>query len=581
MSIARELSAKSHGLRPIRIVLLASFTTSLFDAFLKVEAARFGFGLSIHHGGFGQFEQALLQNDWVPADDMPVALVIAMRLEDIDPDLAFRFYQPGRLSFEALAADGLQRIETTVRLFREKAQGPALVANFSPPEFRPLSVFEANSPDSLTSKILELNRGLLERLRELGDAFIWDYAGLVASCGARSWTDPRLWSLAKTAVAPANQPEFAAHLMRTLQGVIFPAAKCLVLDLDNTLWGGVVGDDGPGGIVIGDDYPGSAYKQFQRAVLGLKDRGILLALCSKNDPDVVEEVFKQHPDILLRSDDIAAQRINWQSKSDNLKELAAELNIGLDSLVFFDDNPVERAEVRSKLPEVTVVEVPTDPVFYVEALYAVADFDVPALTQEDRGRAASYQAERQRRVSAEQAGSLEDFLASLDMRLEFGTLDDTSSQRIAQLVAKTNQFNLTTRRRSQDEIEQIAARDDAGVYWLRLADRYADMGLIAMAIVIGEGRDLVIDSLVISCRAANRGVEQAMLAFLADEARQRGFSRLLGEYIPTARNHVVSDLYSRMQFALDTESDGARVYSLDLASQEIRFPDGVSILGCE
>ncbi|MGB5630140.1 MAG: HAD-IIIC family phosphatase, partial [Woeseiaceae bacterium] len=439
MTLARELSASANDLQPIRLVLLASFTTSLFDSYLKVEAARYGFDLDVHHGGFGQFEQALLQDDWVPENDMPVALAIVMRLEDLDPDLAFRFYQPERLPFEELANDVLKRIENTVRLFNDKTRGPALVANFAPPEFRPLSVFEANSSDSLTNNILALNSNLLQRLDQFGNAFIWDYAGLVSSCGARSWTEPRLWSLAKTAVAPANQPAFAAHLMRTLQGTMFPAAKCLVLDLDNTLWGGAVGDDGPGGIVVGDDYPGSAYKRFQRAVLGLKDRGIILAVCSKNDQEVVQEVFEKHPDMLLRSGDIAAQRINWLPKSDNLREIAEELNIGLDSLVFFDDNPVERAEVRSKLTEVTVVEVPTDPVHYVEALYAIANFDVPVLTAEDRGRAASYQAERLRRNSEQQADTLDDFLISLDMRVEFGTLDAASSKRIAQLVAKTNQ----------------------------------------------------------------------------------------------------------------------------------------------
>jgi FkbH-like protein len=578
MTLARELSASAGGLQPMRLVLLASFTTSLFDAFLKVEAARYGFDLSVHHGGFGQFEQALLQEDWMPEDDRPIALAIAMRLEDLDPDLAFRFYRPGRLPFDALSADVLQRIENTVRLFHDKARGPALVANFAPPEFRPLSVFEANSPDSLTNSILELNRGLLQRLDQFGDAFVWDYAGLVSSSGARSWTDARMWSLAKTAVAPANQPAFAAHLMRTMQGVMFPAAKCLVLDLDNTLWGGAVGDDGAGGIVVGDDYPGSAFKLFQRAILGLKDRGIILALCSKNDPEVVQEVFEKHPDMLLRSEDIAAQRINWLPKSDNIREIAEELNIGLDSLVFFDDNPVERAEVRTNLPEVIVVEVPTDPVLYVEALYAVADFDVPVLTQEDRGRAASYQAERLRQSSEQQAGSLDDFLESLDMRVEFGTLDATSSLRIAQLVAKTNQFNLTTRRRSQDEIEAIAAREDADVYWLRLTDRYADMGLIAVAIVIGQGEDLLIDSLILSCRAANRGIEQAMLAFISEEARKRGYARLVGEYVPTERNHVVSELYPQMRFNLKKESDGASVYSLELASEKIEFPKSLLIL---
>jgi FkbH-like protein len=350
-----------------------------------------------------------------------------------------------------------------------------------------------------------------------------------------------------------------------------------VLDLDNTLWGGVVGDDGPGGLQLGDDYPGNTYKWFQRAVLGLRDRGILLAVCSTNDAEVVHDVLDSHPEMILRRGDFAAERVNWRPKSENLREIAEELNIGVDSLVLFDDNPVERAEVRSRLPEVRVVDVPSDPALYVLALGDVVEFDMPTVTPEDRSRTESYRAERERRQSETSATSLEEFLASLDMSAEIGPLNPGTLQRVAQLVAKTNQYNLTTRRHSEAELDGMARTDGGGVYWVRLKDRYGDMGLIGVGILLPAGADALVDSLVLSCRAANRGIEQALLAFLARTARALGYTGLVAEYLATARNHVVADLYPRLGFEpLAVKPDAAR-YRLDLATGSIEFPPYLTV----
>jgi len=572
-SLARELAKQPpEGLQSLRLVLLSTFTTQFLDPFLKVEGARLGLAVDAFHGGFGQFEQVLLGDEWRADPAGTEALVIVMRPEDLDPDLPFRVGGRDGRGFDALRDDLLGRIESLLALFRRRSSGPVLVANFALPSHRPLSVFDANDPDSLTYALHDLNRELCRVLAGQAGAHVWDYHGLVAARGAGQFTDPRFWTLARTAVAPAQQGPLAAHLLRTLRAVLMPAAKCLVLDLDNTLWGGAIGDEGPGGIVLGDDGPGGAFKQFQRAVRGLKERGILLALCSKNDPEVVAEALASHPEMLLRSADFAAERINWLPKSDNLREIAAELDIGLDSLVFFDDNPVERAEVRSRAPEVTVVEVPTDPALYVQALADLVEFDMPGVTAEDQLRAQSYNAQRERRRGAAEAGSLDDFLASLAMTAEVGLQDELTAQRIAQLVAKTNQYNLTTRRHSAAELQALAQRPGGGIVWLRLADRYGDMGLVAVAIVALEGVDLRIDSLILSCRTANRGVEQALIAYLAARARSQGHAGLLGEYRPTPRNHVVAQLYPSLGFEPLRSEGEAAWYRLDLTRQDVVVP---------
>lgn len=583
-TLARELADPVPGLTPVRVVLLSTFTSDLLDPYLIVEGARHALSVDVFHGGWGQLEQALLGGEWRASDGRTEALALHARLEDLDPDVGFRFHASGSAGFDAFAEEALARLDACVELFRRHSSGPVLVANFATPTPRPLGIFDANDADSLTHRVHALNRELARRMSAKAGVAVWDYADLVASRGATEWTDPRLWALARAPVSAVNQPALATHLMRSLRALVRPAAKCLVLDLDDTLWGGVVGDEGVSGIRLGDEYPGSAFKRFQRAVLGLRDRGILLAVCSANDADVALEALSSHPEMILRPEHFSALRINWRPKSENLREIAEELNIGVDSLVLFDDNPAVRAEVRDRLPQVVVVEVPPDPVLYVTTLASVAELDVAAVTLEDRGRAASMAAESERRTAMDRSGSLGDFLGRLEMSVDIGTLDALSSQRVSQLVAKTNQYNLTTRRRSQAELEALAAREDAHVAWLRLRDRYGDMGLVLVAIMVREGDDALVDSLILSCRAANRGLEQTMLAHLAEVARAWGCRGLVGEYIPTERNRVVETLYPSLGFTplgrtpLPGGGESAR-YRLDLDTQDLERPAYVSVRG--
>lgn len=575
--LARSIHERPDGLHPVRLLVLSSWTTQMLSSHFTVEGARRGLHVQPQPGPFGQFEQALLAAD-PPAEDAPAeALVLAMRLEDVDPDVIHRFHSGGAAAFEALAEDVLARLDRTVELFRGRSRGPVLIANFAPPAVGPLGIFDSGTAGSLTHRIHDLNRRLAERCAA-GDVHVWDYAGLVAARGSEEWTDPRLWALARLPIAGRHHGALAAHLMRTLTGVLRAPAKCLVLDADNTLWGGVIGDDGVSGIELGDDHPGRAFKDFQRAVLALRDRGILLALASRNDPEVVETAFGEHPEMLLKWDDFSEKSIHWGPKSDSLRSIATALNIGLDSLVFFDDNPVERAEVRHGVPAARVVEVPTDPTLFVPTLNSLPDFDTPRLTAEDRERADSYRAEASRQGQRRAADTLEDFLHSLEMEARIGTLDDGSAARIAQLVAKTNQFNLTTLRQSQAELEGLSRADDGlGVYWLRLRDRYGDMGLVAVGVLAREAASARIINLVMSCRVANRGVELAMLAHLVEQAREAGCAEVIGEFVPSPRNQVIAELYPSAGFEpLGTSGETVR-YRFDLTRHDLSTPASIRV----
>ncbi len=573
--VAREIESAADvpELASLRVAVLSSHSLQFIRPFFIVEGARSGYLIAPYFGPFGQFEQELSPDDSDLYRFEPDALVLALRPEDVDPNALVRFHASGGERFQTLAGELVDRLVHCVERFRERCDGPVLIANFAGPNHVPFGIFEGNVEPSLTSALESANRLLRERVRGVPNAVVWDYAGLVRSRGEGEWTDPRLWALGRIAVAARHQPALAAHLVRTLNGTLRPPAKCLVLDLDNTLWGGVVGDDGLSGLELGDDYPGSTYKAFQRAVLALMDRGVLLAVVSKNEHDVAEDVFRRHPEMLIRWDDLSAVRINWEPKSKNIREIADELNIGSDAIVLFDDNPVERAEVRANAPEVAVIEVPDQPLSFTAALTGCPHFDQPSLSLEDRQRAQMYGQERVRRTFQERFASVEEFLGSLEMVAQVGEVDATTQARVVQLIGKTNQFNLTTRRHSEAVIAELAQEPASVVAWVRLRDRFGDQGLIGVAILRTAGEEAIIDTFLMSCRVMNRRVEHALMSYLLEHARRLQCARVIGEYIPTKKNRVVERFYADFGFQLVAPTGESRRYVLPLDQDDVSWPE--------
>jgi FkbH-like protein len=427
---------------------------------------------------------------------------------------------------------------------RERSTAALGIANFSLPT-RPLAgLGDAMLPVSQAMFVQQANAALATVCREIPGAFIFDYARTVAEHGLAGWHDPRLFALARQPWTVEAQIKIARSLARTLRAALVPPAKCLVVDADNTLWGGVIGEDGLGGIALGDEYPGNVFKAFQKYLRTLKDRGVLLALVSKNEEADVMAVLSEHSDCVLRESDFSVRRINWREKSQNLREVAEALNLGLDALVFFDDNPFEREEVRRLLPSVTVLEVPSDPLEFIATIEESGSFDQLIFSTEDQNRAALYRQETARVQAREAASSPEEFLAGLEMVATIGPVGPETLPRVAQLLAKTNQFNLTTRRHSAAELAQMI-ESGAVALWLRLKDRFGDHGLVGVAIARPDGADWRIDTFLLSCRVIGRGAETALLAQLAACVKERGgdSGNLIGEYIPSARNGQVKDFY--------------------------------------
>ncbi len=571
LRLAREIEALPAA-GAVKLAVLSTFTAELLRPFVVVECQRLNCPVRPWFGPFGQLEQQVLDDRSPLSEQSPGVLWIAVRLEDVDRHLVHDSSAIGPAATCARLNAIRERVVGLARAARAKYRASILVSNLAASAGHDTNVFDANDPDGFVHLLAECNRQLARDLAQIPDAHVFDYAGTVAAAGARRWTDPKLWYMARSGCSSENMILLVRQLARSVSALVSPAAKCVVLDLDNTLWGGVLGDDGPEGIRLGDDYPGNVFKDFQAALLGLRRRGFLLAIASKNDEQTVLEMLDSHPEMLLKREHFACICANWNPKPANLRTIAETLNIGLDSLVFIDDNPVERATIRAELPMVHVVELPPDPLGYLAALAGVAVLDRPRLLEEDRQRARMYESESLRRQVPDQATSVEDFLRTLEMTAQVGRCDASTLPRVHQLIQKTNQFNLTTRRHNIDDLRHFMDSPDAAVAWLRLADRYGDLGLVCVGIVNRlDDETWVVDTLLMSCRVMGRQVEDAFLAYLAELARTAGCKRLRGIYRPTAKNSPVKDFYSSRNF-VDLGGVVEPMYEADLSSEVFAWP---------
>jgi FkbH-like protein len=538
------------GERPmLRVAILGSSTVDYLLPGVRVGLLRREFTARLHVTEYGQYRQELLNPTSALHQFAPQVVLFAFDAGHLigrsdgliaDPDAALHRVIGDLRGLWRSARDqfGCQVVQQTVlQTFQ-----PAMGSN------------EQRLPGSPYQLVHRIN----EELARIADEEHVDLLMLdqhVAADGIKAWHDPALWHRAKQEIATTAMPlygDLVARLVAAHQG---KSAKCLVLDLDNTLWGGVIGDDGLDGIILGQGSAlGEAFVSFQSYVKTLSQRGIILAVCSKNDEANALEAFGSHPEMVLRRSDIAAFVANWNDKASNLRDIAARLNIGIESLVFADDNPFERNLIRAELPQVAVPELPEDPALFAERIAAAGYFEAVAITDEDRTRNELYRANAQRESLKEAATDLNGYLQSLQMELHARRFDRVGLQRIVQLINKTNQFNLTTRRYTEAEVDRIIDDPNRIGLQLRLVDRLGDNGVIA--IVIGEksGDELIIDTWLMSCRVLGRGVENATLNLLAKAAVEMGVRQLVGMFKPTAKNGMVRDLFSNLGFAKVAET---------------------------
>jgi FkbH-like protein len=555
-----------------RVAVLGALTTDLLARAVAVGVAQEGVFPVLYQAPFGAYVQEVLD----PASGLqrfrPDLVLLAPDARELVDAL------PLDADAEAVQAAIARKVALFEQLWAALAALPdcrVLQHGLVPPAPRYTGMAERLAPASPANQVRALNDALFAAGR--GRVHFVDLDRLAAELGLARWANERMFHSAKLSFDPDCLPAWLPVFRAAWRNACARPKKVLVLDLDNTLWGGVIGDDGVEGIVLG---PGSARGEAFHAwggyVAALRARGVVLAVCSKNAPEIAASAFA-HAHAALKREHFAAFECSWEDKARGLRRIAAELNLGIDSFVFADDNAAECELVRRELPDVSVVHLGTEPGLFIAKLEAGHWFDMDALTAADLGRAQSYEARRQAAEEAAQSADLGTYLAGLAMRGKLAEAAQAELARLAQMEQKTNQFNVTTRRYEQSALAALMARDDAVVLSFSLADKFADHGLVSSLVAVQEGEAMRIDSWLMSCRVFSRSAEQFMLRGLIAMARARGARTIIGEYRPTAKNGVVADLYERLGFA----PAGEGLFRLDLTGFDPAVLETAIVAGAE
>lgn len=544
--------------RQARLAVLGSYTTSQLVEFLVLAARSMKLALDVYEAPFAQYQQEILDPTSTLYSFEPDFVLLAvdareLRLPAFAPD-------PDRVVEEAVAR--WESLWTTIG----RSHATVVQHLFALSHRAPFGHLASTLPGTAASMGAAVNQRLA--LSAPANVAVVDCERLASLVGKRNWFDDRYWYLAKQGVALGAVPTLARHTAAVIAARAGLSKKCIALDLDNTLWGGVVGEEGVTGIALGDSPQGEAYQEFQDYLLALKNRGVVLAVCSKNNEQDAREVFERHPGMRLALDDIAVFVADWRTKPEQLASVAEQLGLGKDALLFVDDNPAEREIVRRLVPEVDVLPLPTDPAGYVDALERYPLLEPAAFTPEDAERTGQYLARAQAAAAADGAETIEDFYRALQMRAEIVGFNETNLPRVAQLVGKTNQFNLTTRRHTAATLEAFAADPRCVHLAVKLADRFADHGLIAVAIAFQEDEVLRVDSWLMSCRVIGRTLEQTVFDELVRAARTRGCRTIEGLYVATPKNQLVQGLYERLGFVRVDGDHTATRWVYELGSRE-------------
>lgn len=560
----RKARADGRSLKPLgafRLGLLSNSTTSLIAPALEATALRYGLAMEVVEAPFGQIVQEALDPQSLLATSDLDAILIAVDVHGLPLSGT-----PGDSERAEATLDGVLAQFDLIRQGLRANTKAALIWQTAPrlPETL-FGSFDFRLTGTHRWLVDQLNRRLADSLPD--DELLVDVAGLAESVGLDAWHDPVMRNIGKLPFAQEFVPVYAEHVARVIGAVRGKSRKTLVLDLDNTLWGGIIGDDGLEGIVIGQGSGlGEAHLSVQRAALDLHGRGVVLAVSSKNEDAAARLPFREHDDMLLKEDHIAVFQANWIDKATNLATIADALTLGRDALVFLDDNPAERMQVRGVHPEIAVPELPADAALYARALNAGGYFEAVAFSDDDRKRSGFYKENAKRLQLQGSAGSLDAYHASLEMVATLQPFDAVGRARISQLINKSNQFNLTTRRYTEAQVGALEADPTRFTLQVRLADVFGDNGMISV-IVADRGPDQwEIDTWLMSCRVLGRRVEEAVLAELVREARAAGASELIGRFIPSEKNMMVAKHYEKLGFEKIAETDeGETVWRLRLA----------------
>lgn len=570
--LSDQLDPASAELKPLKVALLGTFTLEPMVPLLKAHALCSRFLLKLYTGGYNAWQQEVLSEKSGLRRFEPEVVFAAWRLEEMSPSLVYDFPAMSEAAVAQELAKLVGAIESALTGLRHWSRAKIVLHNAPIPTTPAFGIIDHQLPTGQIDAFCRLNSKLLDLAKEIPGLWILDYGRLIANIGERRWYDARLWGLARLPLSNIAMHALVDHYVAYLRAFCGFSRKVLVLDLDDTLWGGVVGEVGTNGIELGSDYPGSAFVEFQRTVLSLYHRGVVLAINSKNNEVEALEVIANHPAMVLRAEHFAAKRISWNDKVANMEELSEELGLNLDSFVFVDNSQVECERMRSALPQVLTVCLSEEAGEHASQIRNLRAFDVLRYSEEDRHRGELYRKDVARKKLQASIGSLEEFYESLEMQLLIERVNQQSAVRATVLTQRTNQFNLTTRRLTCEEINGLIERQEHEVYGIRLRDRFGDNGMIGLMIVRHSEGQMVIEDFLISCRVIGRTVETAALTFLIRRAKTIGMAEVLGLFSPTNKNTLAANFYPEHGFSCVEETKNGILYRLPAEKFDREFP---------
>ncbi len=540
-----------------KMALLGNYATQFLSKATEATGIVNNIDISVYEAGFDQIENEIIN----PASELysfsPNAVLICYSARK----LRSKFYDLSEEKKQQFALDFIAKTEELTEIIGSRLQSKILFCNIEALDDAVFGNYASNTRFAFVNQVRRINVGLMDIAERKNNLFVVDVQNLLVQYGIEKSFSSSFYINADLVYSLDFTVAIASQIVGIIQSLLGKFKKCLILDLDNTLWGGIIGDDGMEGIEIGSLGIGKAFTELQKWIKALMQRGIILAVCSKNEESIAKEPFEKHPEMVLRFQDIAVFIANWNNKADNIREIKNILNIGFDSMVFLDDNPVERKIVRETVPEVLVPELPDDPADYLEYLVAENIFETSSFSGNDAARTKQYKQESERRSFGKQFTDVNAFLGNLNMQSMVREITPFDVQRVSQLSQRSNQFNLRTVRYTIADIERIMNSEKYVHYVVYLEDNFGEYGLINIVILEKiDDSSLFIDTWVMSCRVANRGLEEFIANKIVDDARSKGFSTIVGEYLPTKKNMPVKDHYRKLGFV---ENDGKWYLEID------------------
>lgn len=562
------------------LALLSSFTLRGARETLSVLADEQGIALDVYETDYNQYPREILDSASALYRHDPRLVILFIDAQSLLGDLQFTPYEVSDAERRDWVRARREELGGFVEAIKKHSGATVLLHNLETPSYSPMNILESKQEFGLVESVETVNRELRDQYKTDPRVFVFDYNGFLSGLGKRRARDPKMYFLGDIKLDMQLVPALCAEYLQYLLPAARPPRKCLVVDLDNTLWGGVVGEDGMQGIRLGPTPEGRPFLEFQKRLLALGQRGVILAVNSKNNPDDAMQALREHPHQVLRPEHFACLQINWDDKTVNMRRIAETLNIGLDSLVFLDDDKGNRELMRGVLPEVHVVDLPEDPALYASVLSALPQLNTLQLTEEDRKKGEMYAQQRQREEMRGEVGDLNEYLKRLEIRACVEPANEQSIPRIAQLTQKTNQFNMTTRRYQEADIRTFAGSKSHRVYSVKVEDKFGDNGITGVVIFELVDDTWKIDSFLLSCRVIGRKVEEAFLGDLLRRAKAAGAKQVVGEFIATAKNAPAKNFYREFGFVLRGETGGAETWELEL-NKPVPMPDCVRLIGGE